>query len=289
MLHLRLRELGSQVGIDDSDRVEGGFLDLIPVLEEGGRLELLFWAYERLAFIAMDKFYLYDLRENLEWLAKAYETAMEMDEEIYIKMAKAFILWSSIYIDSPAEEHLGQLQELLSFFESEFPDSFIFYGLLNSLSVYYSSIGAYEKAIEYGQRGLNIVKGWQNLYWMGLARQTLADTYMKMGLRSQADAAILDTIDWHLAIGQVWETLGILWGTVIDFPGLVEAGLGAQILSMVYHHPEAIPYYRQRIEQVRSQFEADMGADAFAAAWEKGKSLEFDDAVARLREALIRF
>jgi hypothetical protein len=123
---------------------------------------------------------------------------------------------------------------------------------------------------------------------MGLARQTLADTYMKMGLQSQADAAILDTVDWHLADGQVWQTLGILWATVVNFPGLVEAGLGTQILSMVYHHPEAIPYYRQRIEQARSQFEVEMGRDAFAAAWEKGKSLEFDTAVARLREALIR-
>jgi predicted ATPase len=284
MLQLRLVELGYRVGKDENTLIRQDLLEFLPLLEKKGDLELLYWAYERLKSISLD--YLDRDSDAFEWLDKENEVARQMGDEVFIKMTEVHTLWMLYLKGLPAESPLERLQELLSFFEKDYADSFIFYGILNALSEYYSIDESYERAIHYGQLALNLAKGWQKLFWIGFAASSLTRIHLKMGQPSQACRATLETIDWHLAIGQVWQTLGAIWGMVLYFPQLLEPGFNVSLLSMVYHHPEAIPYYRQRIDEARQQFESAIGVDDFAAAWEIGRALDFETAVEQLRAVL---
>jgi hypothetical protein len=55
---------------------------------------------------------------------------------------------------------------------------------------------------------------------------------------------------------------------------------------MVYHHPESPVDYRRAIEEGLPPLEEQLGTEAFNLAWEKGKGLDFDTAVARIRSGL---
>ena len=111
--------------------------------------------------------------------------------------------------------------------------------------------------------------------------------YRNADLPRRSIALILDSLDWHLATGQVWQTLGFLWSRVVRDKQLLGQGETAvSILSMVYYHPETIVHYQQEIDKVLPQYVAAMGEAAFAAAWEQGKGMAFETAVSLVRSAL---
>ncbi len=289
MLRLRLVELGYRVDKDEPALIRQRLLEFLPLLQEKEDPELLFWIYERLKFNSLSPHE--NDPEYIEWLDKEYEAALQMGDEVFVKMTEVYRLWIHIGPGLPGPglsdaSSLEQLLELEFFFKQDYSDTAIYLGVLDSLSKYYSSVREYEPALNYGKRNLNRAKTWQDLFWIGFTTTTVANVYFYAGQRDQAAHTLLGAIDWHLAIGQVWQTLGAMWGAVVDFPQLFEGSLGVSILSMVYHHPEAIPYYRARIEEARPRFETTMGADAFAAAWEEGRALDFDTVVARMRAAL---
>ena len=55
------------------------------------------------------------------------------------------------------------------------------------------------------------------------------------------------------------------------------------ILSMMYHHPELIDNHRGKVLDQSAHLREDIGPEAFAAAWEKGKGLDIETVVAQLR------
>lgn len=286
MLRLRLVELGYLVEKDEPAQNQQRLLKLLPLLEENGDPVLLYWLYERLKFNSLTPVETATNPATQEWLAKEDAAALETGDEIFVKMSQVSRLWLASGGQEPNESTPEQLLELLSFFEPEYSDTVIFLGVLDSLSKYYSRVEDFDWAIYYSKLNLNRARSWQDLFWIGFTSTTAAHIYVAMCQPDRAAQALLDAIDWHLAIGQVWQTLGVLWGTVMEFSFLTGAELGVSILSMVYHHPEAIPFYRHRINLLRTRFESEMGADAFVVAWEAGKSLDFDSAVAQMRAAL---
>lgn len=58
------------------------------------------------------------------------------------------------------------------------------------------------------------------------------------------------------------------------------------ILAMVSSHPEVMPYHQQMIANVQPQLEAEMGVELFAKAWERGREMDFETAVAQMRSVL---
>jgi hypothetical protein len=284
MLQMRSVELGYGVGKEQPTRVQESLLEVLPVFEEAGDPELLYWMYERLLWNSLsvpgrD-------HEAFEWLDKEYEAALQMGDEVFIRASELNRLWFSMGEDLPVDSPLEQLLNLRTFFEQDYSDSIIFLGILDSLCKYYSKIGEYERALYFGKLNINLAMSWQDLFWIGFTVNPVADIYISRDQWDLAASTVLEAIDWHLAIGQVWQTLGVLWGKVFDFPSLIGSAFGVSILSMVYHHPESIPYFRQGIVEARPQFEKELGAVAFAAAWETGKSLDFETAVAQVRVAL---
>ncbi len=282
MLHLRLTELASLVGYDEPERVRQKLLEFVQMVEKNGELELLFWAYERLGFNSIHT--PSGRQEFLEWSDKVVSTAVQLGDEDLIKFTELYQLWARNENGMPLDK--DRLEELLPYFELNYADTLGYFTVLILLSNYYSANEAYGQAIHYGKLRQNIAKRWQDVFTIGGSCFDLATIYLKMGRQKEAGSVLMEAIDWHLAVGQVWQTLGVLWGTAEEFPQLTGLDLAVQVLSMAYHHPETTSYYKWRIESRRSQFEAEMGADVFAAAWEKGKELDFDTAVSLMRAAL---
>jgi hypothetical protein len=133
-----------------------------------------------------------------------------------------------------------------------------------------------------------MAKAWRNLYLIGHSTAGLANIYLQIEQGAEAARHLLDDIDWHLAVGQPWQTLGALWSVVNCFASLFGGGPRVvPVLSMAYHHPEAPPYYRELITPELPRFEVEMGAAAYAAAWERGKTLDFDTTIAETRATLL--
>lgn len=188
------------------------------------------------------------------------------------------------------KQRLTRITELIDDFERK--DSIIAttFHLHWALSDYYLSQRAFDKAI-----------AWRPLwpeYGQGLAQsiphRTLhrgSGKHLPPGIEQGAEAArhLLDDIDWHVAVGQPWQTLGALWSVVNCFASLFGGGPRVvPVLSMAYHHPGAPPYYRESIAPEAPRFkEVEMGAAAYAAAWERGKTLDFDTTIAETRATLL--
>jgi hypothetical protein len=85
----------------------------------------------------------------------------------------------------------------------------------------------------------------------------------------------------------VWQTIGFLYSAAIGYPQMLGGPAAAvPFLAMVYHHPEAVTSYKRAIEEACPRFKEQMSAEAFAAAWERGKNLDLETAVAEFRAAL---
>ena len=170
----------------------------------------------------------------------------------------------------------------------DFPTSHLVYGILWASGVYHAAIGESLLAIRYAKRSKNIAHGWQNLLWISHSTTSLVKIYTRMNLAREAAEELAECLDWYLAIGQVWQILGFLWRTALfQTYVIVDRETAATIVSIVYHHGEVTPHYFHIIERNRYLLESQLGPEVFAAAWEKGKELDFDTAVAIFRSSLI--
>jgi hypothetical protein len=222
----------------------------------------------------------------INWMTKAHVIASVMGNLTLINVATALQLWLYIESGQSGEEAQPQLKELLAWFEPRFANSLVSYVILLGLSGSSIERGAYQEAIQYGNRALNIAKSWQDLHWIGTVVTRLTRVYLHQGLPHEAGLQLLDGMEWHLALGQDWQMLGFLGVTSIVFPELVGGDEATvTILSMMYHHPELIDNHRGKVQDQSAHLREDIGPEAFAAAWEQGKGLDIETVVAQLRLA----
>lgn len=283
ILRLRHNLLISMWGFEALHHVKDFALECVPLVEEFGDLDLRFELYLDIAEILVG---MYDI-EALNWSNKAIRVALEMGDESNTSRARATELMIRVSLGRGDATALGGLEAYLTYFEPSEQDYYIVDNLLRTLTSYCLSLHNYERAVYYGKRWLNRGKSWRHLWLIGSASNNLAEIRLQMGLPQVAAEHIQDNLDWHLAIGKVWQTLGAMFSVVLGFTPLFGGGeIAVPILSMVYHHPEAIPLYRELIAAGLPRLEVEMGAEAYAAAWERGKTLDFDTAVAQIRAAL---
>jgi len=258
-------------------------LNLLSTIKKADDPRLLYWAYERLNRLTLDD----KNSEALDWAAKAVLAARETRDSILIKQAEAYLLRTRAAFGLGNGSIRQMLQEMLVNLESDFPNSFAVYDILWCLAEHCRATSEYELAINYGQLCLKIAKDWSNVFWISRANRTLAGIYLQQNIPDRAKHHLLDTLEWHLAVGQEWQTIGYLYAVCLDQPHLVGGPAAAlSTLSMVYHHPESSPYFRRVIEDSLPPLKEQMGTEAFNLSWEKGKKLDFDTAVSRVRLAL---
>jgi len=288
ILHLRLIDTVTRQWRDDIRHVRNLLLAQVSRVEEYGDPELCFWTYHHMGNIY------YELKnletrnpDAVEWHGKSIQAARAMGDETFIKMGEAFRFWAGVLMGLHDATTGARLEELLAYFEPQHSRSFAYYGILHALIHYCSDRGEYEQAIAYGKRALVIAQGWRDLLWISIVLGGMAENYLQMGLAHEAGLQDLEALEWHLAIGEVWQTLGFLHSIPIHRSQLIaDRELAVAILSMVYHHPEVVPKYRQHIEDVLPRYEAELGPEAYGSAWEQGKEMDFDTAVAQMQAAL---
>jgi hypothetical protein len=282
-MHLKLITITAREGKDPTDYIRSRILDIVPILEEYGYFELCFWAYERLAHLFNDA----QDTQSLAWTQKAIDAANEIGDEILANMALALDLWIRIDLGKHNGTTGTQLKELLAFFEPDFQTSHLVYGILWASGVYYAAIGEFRLAIQYAKRSKNIAHGWQSLLWISHSTTSLIKIYTRMNLAHEATKELAECLDWYLAIGQVWNILDFLRGTALFQADVIgDHETATMIVSMVYHHGEVTPHIIHTIEKNQYLLESQLGLDAFAVAWEKGKELDLDTAVAMFRSSL---
>jgi len=283
LLHLKLIAISAWEGVDTIDHLRSKILDLVPTLEAYGSSELCFWAYERLAHLFNDK----QDTESLAWTQKAIRAASETEDELLANMSVALDLWIRIDLGRHDGSTPSQLHELLAFFEPDFPASHLLYGLFWAAGVYYAAIEESHLAIQYAQRSKSIAYSWHDLLWIRHSTNSLVKIYTELNLAHEAAKELVECLDWHLAIGEVETMLDFLLGAALFQGQLInDRETAAMIVSMVYHHGEVTPHFIHTIDKNRHLLESQLGSDALAAAWEKGKELDFETAVAMFRSFL---
>ncbi|HMT20975.1 MAG TPA: hypothetical protein PKE20_06980, partial [Promineifilum sp.] len=236
MIRLRGHLLISMWGFETRGHVKDFALKFVPLVEEYGDLELRFWLYMNIAGVLAEM----SDTESLNWIEKAISVALEMGDELIITLARASELIHRVILGQGDDTALPGLESYLAYFETRKQYYYIISDLLGVLTSCCLSLHDYEQAVYYGKRWLNMAKSNRHLYMIGNATAKLAEIRLEMGLPQEAAEHILDNLDWHLAIGKVWQTLGAMFSVVLGFTPLFGGGeIAVPILSMVYHHPEA--------------------------------------------------
>ncbi len=283
MLGFRLWDQTVRVGLDDAHESITQLKNFIPILQKVADLDLLPRVYVVIGFMLEE---LGDPK-SVAYFERAYETVLEIEEELLIKILEAYRLTNRVEFGLQDERTTAQLEELLAYFTPQYAKSDIFYRILLYLTMAKRAEQEYEQAIEHGQRCLAIGQHWQQASAISQSLTELAQTYRLMGLPEVAKQQHLSALEWHLAIGQTWKTLGQLYFQAINIPEwLGGQATAVSILSMITHHNDVAVFHQQLIEEALPQIKAEMGEAAFAAAWEKGKVMGFDTAVSLVRSAL---
>ena len=225
--------------------------------------------------------------EALTWAARAAEVARAAGDELGVVIAAAYADTAHVILGLSEPDTLARLEGHLAYLETRPVPSSLLFEVLGSLQAESQARGDYEQALAYGRRLLNMAKGFRNMYGLSIAGYSLAGTAARLGRPAEAARHLLDVLDWHLAVAKVWQTLGCLT-SICTFPEALAYGVQTfAVLSMVYHHPEAIQRFRDQIDLNRPRLEAALGVAAFNAAWENGRRLSLDEAVALTRAALL--
>jgi hypothetical protein len=281
LLRLQLFSIIVGFGYEDDDGVRSRLVDFLEELPAHKLPELRYYGYSALAnsFADWETF--------AHWDEMARHAAQQTEDPALVKWSEADYLIAQVWMERQEAPLVEPLLEMLSYFEAHFPASFAVLNLMGALSVEHLRLGDYARALTYSKRCLNLAKSWQDLFWISIGADWVANVYQAIGRLDEAALQQLDVLEWHLAIGQVWQTLGFLFAKAAWSEELIpDLNHIVQILAMVHHHPEATDFHRQKALEERSRFAQEMGAGAFDAAWEKGSEMEFDTAVALLRQAL---
>jgi len=286
LLFLRLFHLGFRIDLEDLSALEGEFPLWEPLVEAQADPELSYWYFVLRGYLAMSG--IRTNHEALVWWERGREAAVEMGDAGLADSAETLIIWYEVENDLQEPDALQRLHELLARLEPDYPDSLSVEGLLIALGIQYAREERHADAIHYAARSLEVAKRWRDLKWIGETSYHFANTYLQMGRLDKAAERILDLLEWHLAIGQTWQTLGCMWAQAVGQPQLLGGEATAvRIMSMVFHHPETLSHYQYQIESARSLYVEELGEEAYWAEWEAGKKLSFDDAAGLMRAGLI--
>jgi DNA-binding CsgD family transcriptional regulator len=107
----------------------------------------------------------------------------------------------------------------------------------------------------------------------GLEDYLTARQHLQAGLIFAFDSKQRIAMNWYLPVATIF----------MAHEGHYEQAV--ELLALAYHHPSSTTGWLdkwQLLQQVRTDLEAELGADVFESAWERGKNSDLDEAVIRL-------
>ena len=280
LFRLRAAQIRARQLVDATSEVNNQFIALIDELEQSEHRELRYWLCIQLAM----QWWKTKDPGLIDWLDEAQAIADALQSETLNNMARAMRIWGYIASGQPVEAANKKLKKLLTYFESSYPESFIRYGILRSLSMACGNDQQYEEAIRFGKQALNIAARWRELFWIRLSFDYLAREYEHNGQLEQTLEQHRSSLEWHVAQGNEWQVITFFIRIALFNPHMVaDDTLLIQYLSMIEHHPESTAYNRHLISDKVANLRTSIGPEAFAVAWEAGKLLDIDDVVQQLR------
>jgi hypothetical protein len=255
------------------------YLDFLPVAERHAAPSLLLLFYCLLS----DTCRWSNDPQALIWAEKAAGVARAQQDDLALVIAAAQTDISRVTLQQSQPDTLSRLETHLAYLEATPAPSRLVFEVLEALQRETMAHGDFEQSLIYGRRLQNMSKSFRNMYGISIAGYGLADTSIRLGRPAQAAGHLLDVLDWHIAIARVWQTLGCLMSICMFAELLGYEDEAAAVLSMAYHHPEALRRIREEFDAVRLRLLAALGAEAFAAAWERGQQMDYDTAIAQVR------
>ena len=283
MLRLRLIALVWLEGFRVALVVKQACLDFVPLATRHADSKLLFQLYCLLTNTCRwtgDP-------QALTWAERAAHVADAQQDELDRVSAAAYADNARVSLGLSEPNTLPRLESHRAYLSGRPAPGSLVFEVLESLQIEASTRGDFEQALDYGRRLLNMAKGFRNMYGISVAGYGLASTCIRLGRPAQAARHLLDVLDWHVAVAKTWQTLGCLMSISIFPEPLGYEDEAVAVLSMVYHHPEAIRRFQDQIDAARPRLQTALGAEAFATAWEQGQMLDYNTAVARTRAALV--
>lgn len=276
---LRAAQLRARQMVAAAPEVNRQYISLIEESKQSEQYELCYWLCIQLAM----QWRMVDDPALIDWLDDAQRMADYLADKTLFKMVIGIRVWGYLAAGRPVPAAEEQLVALLPYFESRFPDSFILYGILNSLSSVFGEQGRLAEAIKYGTRAINLAVRWGDLFWISSANEKLVLLYKRMGRFEEASSMLYEIINWHVALGQNWQMLGCLGGAACMHSELIGGDtMAVTILSMLSHHPELTDNTRHIIQRHLATVRKTIAPETFNMAWETGKRLDIDAVVEQL-------
>ncbi len=280
LLRLRAAQIRAHQLVDATSEVNNQFIALINELEQSEHSELRYWLCIQLAM----QWWKTKDPSLIDWLDEAQAIADALKSETLRYMAIAMRIWGYLASGQSVEAAHTKLKKLLTYFESSYPESFILYGILRSLSMACGHDYQFEEAIRFGKQALNIAVRWRELFWIRLSFDYLAREYERNGQLDQAVDMHLNSLEWHVAQGDDWQIIIFFIRIALFNPHMVgDDTLLVKYLAMIEHHPESTAYNRHLITDQVANLRTSIEPEAFNTAWEAGKLLDIDDVVQQLR------
>ncbi|MCO5185275.1 MAG: AAA family ATPase [Anaerolineae bacterium] len=278
-LNLKAAQLRARQMVTAAPEVNRQYISLIEESSQGEQYELCYWLCIQLAM----QWRMVNDPSLIDWLDVAQTMAEKLADETLVKMVIGIRVWGYLAAGRPVAAAEAQLVALLPYFESRYPDSFILYGVLSSLSMVCDDEGRLAEAVKYGKRAINLAVRWGDLFWISSANEKLVLLYKRVGQFDLARSHLSDIVNWHVALGQNWQMLGCLGGAACMHPQLLGGDTAAvAILSMLTHHPEFTENNHHIIQNHLANVRKMMAPEAFSTGWETGKQLEIDAVVEQL-------
>ncbi len=278
-LNLKAAQLRARQMVTAAPEVNRQYISLIEESSQGEQYELCYWLCIQLAM----QWRMVNDPSLIDWLDVAQTMAEKLADETLVKMVIGIRVWGYLAAGRPVAAAEAQLVALLPYFESRYPDSFILYGVLSSLSMVCDDEGRLAEAVKYGKRAINLAVRWGDLFWISSANEKLVLLYKRIGQFDLARSHLSDIVNWHVALGQNWQMLSCLGGAACMHPQLIGGHTAAvAILSMLTHHPEFTENNHHIIQNHLANVRKMMAPEAFSTGWETGKQLEIDAVVEQL-------
>jgi DNA-binding SARP family transcriptional activator len=280
LLRLRAAQLRARQMVDATYEVNSQFILLIDELDQSEHYELRYWLCIQLAM----QWWKTGDPGLIDWLDEAQAIADVLKSETMNNMARAMRIWGYLASGQPVEAAYEKLKKLLTYFESRYPESFILYGILRSLSFTCGNDHLFQEAIGFGKQALNIAVRWRDLFWIRLTLDYLARDYERNGQFDRAADMHLNSLEWHIAQGSGWQIIRFIMRIALFNPHMVDDDtLMIKYLSMIEHHPESTAYNHHLIKDQVANLRMNIEPKVFNIAWEEGGKLSIDDVVVQLR------
>ena len=282
ILALQIQALSNRFGVESPEKVRADLHALLPYFADDAFPGTLIRLYNWLTIVDAE---LQDAAA-IKWPDKAITLAKKMRAEDTVKLIECLRLSTRFNLNLHDADIKTRLLDLLGFLRPRFATSYNCFSVLMTLHQICFTEEAYADAMTYAQMCINIAKEWQDLYFISHGLRLVAETELSLGRPERAKANYLEALEWHLALGQEWQTLGFLCGAAAQVPELLGGHQNTvRIFAMISEHPEVVDFHIREMNLVLPRIRDAIGEDATQLAWETGRMMNLADTVALLRTA----